>query len=432
VPLRPVQGCADPCVWRGLHHTEMNDYVSFELKSGWKGGGLVSPLPVHRRSGRRPLSPRRFPLNGSLFAARRRQPVLLLLAVTALFVTLMTVQAQAGTEAPSTAKLCANPAGQLTLPGADGCTSNTTEVALATADANVELEQRLTELALRVEDLGVENETLDVRVGDLKVENATLTAELARAEERIADLEETLGGVARDGDTLVFEGMNVQVVNGTGTTSGDPNSLGNLIIGYNDQTSGPFDRSGSHYLVVGDRHSYTAFGGIVAGRNNTASGPYASVSGGLGNVAEGEAASVTGGAVNTASGPYASVSGGQENVAEGRVASVSGGLDNVAEGRAASVSGGIINIASRDFASVSGGGWNEAEGQAASVSGGERNTASGLFASVSGGQHNVAEGDAASVSGGNRNTASGSLSSILGGRSIAVSVTFATSPATPQ
>jgi hypothetical protein len=38
--------------------------------------------------------------------------------------------------------------------------------------------------------------------------------------------------VTRDGDTLLFDGMNVQVANGTGTTDGEPNGTGNLIVGY--------------------------------------------------------------------------------------------------------------------------------------------------------------------------------------------------------
>lgn len=51
--------------------------------------------------------------------------------------------------------------------------------------------------------------------------------------------------------------------------------------------------------MTGNEHSYTSYGGIVAGGRNTASGPYSSVSGGYGNTASGGWASILGGNNNT-------------------------------------------------------------------------------------------------------------------------------------
>lgn len=177
--------------------------------------------------------------------------------------------------------------------------------------------------------------------------------------DRVEELEALLEGVSRQQvggrDTLRFEGVNVQVVNGTGSTSGTPNGTGNLIVGYDAAFGGVRNRSGSHYVVVGDEHQYTRFGGIVAGFQNTASGDWASVTGGHFHTASGEAASVSGGAGNRASGVGSSVSGGAGGQATAEWASVSGGDFNTASGRWSSVSGGRVNTAGASTASILGG-----------------------------------------------------------------------------
>lgn len=136
-----------------------------------------------------------------------------------------------------------------------------------------------------------------------------------------------------DGATLQFSGINVQIVSGSGTTSGTVNGKGNLIVGYNEsglctgvggrtcstnadcgadtclpQSVGP--TTGSHNLIVGALNGYGSYGGFVAGLRNTTSGSFASVSGGAGNTASGQFASVSGGGGNTANGQVSSISGG--------------------------------------------------------------------------------------------------------------------------
>jgi hypothetical protein len=180
-----------------------------------------------------------------------------------------------------------------------------------------------------------------------------LEAELADATAQLDAYETLLAGVTRQDvagrDTLRLSGMNVQVVNGTGTTAGDPNALGNLIIGYDTVRNVDSDKSGSHYLVVGDDHNYTRYGGIVAGIQNTASGDWASVSGGAFSTASGALSSVSGGNSNTASGEGSSVSGGSLNAASGRDASVSGGQSNTASGELSSILGGNSQTVSTIF-----------------------------------------------------------------------------------
>ena len=279
-----------------------------------------------------------------------------------------------------------------------------------------------------------------------------LEATIASLESQTAALEDILAGVSRSGDTLLMEGLNVQIVNGSGYTS-TANGLGNLIIGYNESDGD--DRSGSHFLVIGELHSYSTAAGIVAGYDNTVSGGYyasvvggsgntsgeyyATVVGGQGNLASGPSSvvlggrentasndwsMVSGGRDNTASGWYASVTGGQGNTAAGQYASVTAGQDNTASSSWDSVAGGYGNTANQGWASVSGGQSNNAAQQYASVSGGSGNTASGNASSVSGGTGNTASGSYSSVSGGSSNTADGAASSILGGELVSVATQY--------
>jgi hypothetical protein len=247
----------------------------------------------------------------------------------------------------------------------------------------------------------------------------------------LVNLDDGQGGTVT---TIRIEGANLQIVNGTGTTNGAVDGLGNLIVGYNEPGASPSDnRTGSHNIVTGQRNNFSSYGGLVTGTGNTVSGDWSSVSGGYGNTASGNGSSVSGGTYNTASGDYASVSGGFYNTASGDyAASVSGGKYNTASGTSSSVSGGYYNTASGYississgvnnatsgiFSSVSGGGNNTASANFSSVSGGINNTASGADSSVSGGYYNTASGVRSSVSGGNYNTASGDYSSsVSGGR----------------
>ncbi len=116
------------------------------------------------------------------------------------------------------------------------------------------------------------------------------------------------------GPHLIFEGVNLHIESGSGSTDdgGFPTGLGNLVVGYNEE---PFDlvagdRDGSHNIVLGPEHKYLSTGGFVAGLRNTISALSASVSGGQ---------------LNTASALFSSVSGGSDNTASGFVSSVIGG-----------------------------------------------------------------------------------------------------------
>ena len=71
---------------------------------------------------------------------------------------------------------------------------------------------------------------------------------------------------------MFFTGCNVNIQSGSGTTDGNVNGLGNLVVGY-DANTGGHARTGSHNLIVGDEHEYSSFGGLVAGFQNKIAAP---------------------------------------------------------------------------------------------------------------------------------------------------------------
>lgn len=231
--------------------------------------------------------------------------------------------------------------------------------------------------------------------GALTVDGTDVGAKLAALEARITELETLLAGVTRDGDLLTFSSMNVRIVNGQGATH-TTNGLGNLIVGYNEDHTGSAcypsaddcqyrgdeaedARTGSHNLITGVDHSYTAFGGLLAGRDNSIAGIFATVTGGAGNTASGGHASVSGGVINTASGRFSAVAGGQGNTVANHSASVAGGINNTAFGIGSSVAGGFDNTASETSSSVAGGAGNTASGHISSVAGGRDGFVSGSY-----------------------------------------------------
>lgn len=215
----------------------------------------------------------------------------------------------------------------------------------------------------------------------------------------VASHDEKLQFVTVEGNEMYITRANLNIRNGSGSTSGDPdapyanepNGLGNLIIGYNENGVPPCasgclpqpkrDRSGSHNLIMGEDNGYTSIGGIVVGFANSISAPYATITGGAYNASSGSFSTVTGGEINLATGEGASVSGGFGGVASGRWSSVSGGQSNTAEGEVSSVSGGGVNAASGLQSSISGGAGNKitSNGQDSSISGGAYRTMDNQF-----------------------------------------------------
>src|SRR5207253_1540014 len=87
---------------------------------------------------------------------------------------------------------------------------------------------------------------------------------------------------------VIFYGANLHIVSGSGQTV-DTTGLGNLVIGYDEDSLNAAiidgNRTGSHNLVVGPQHMFTASAGIVAGAVNFISSDFAAVTGGECNAA---------------------------------------------------------------------------------------------------------------------------------------------------
>jgi hypothetical protein len=243
--------------------------------------------------------------------------------------------------------------------------------------------------------------------------DSNLQARVTTLENEVSALRALLAGVTRNGTTLLLSGMNLQIQSGAGATDAHVNGLGNLIIGYNEN---PGSQTGSHNLVLGDGQSFTSYGSLVGGQNNTASGPFAAVLGER-NAATAATSSVTGGEFNQATAPYASVSGGCSGIAGPGSIAIDPTCINFSPGLGyfAAVSGGVGNHATGNDAAILGGYVNSASGIESTISGGAVSTASGTDASVSGGDDNQANGDESSISGGESNVAGDPFSAISGG-----------------
>jgi hypothetical protein len=223
----------------------------------------------------------------------------------------------------------------------------------------------------------------------------------------ISDIENKFSDVTRTSinghDSLVFEGMNVHIRNGSGSTTNN-NGLGNLLMGYNE---GSDTKNGSHVVVIGPQHHYNCTAGLVAGNNNKITGNQATVTGGQNNEATGNYASVSGGDGNTASGNYASVAGGEVNTASGLRAFVAGGDANNATSTEATVIGGVSNTASGVESFVGGGDTNSASAKRATVVGGQGSNATGADSLVAGGRDNTSGDKWTTIAGGRNNTING-------------------------
>ncbi|KZN61894.1 hypothetical protein N473_20345 [Pseudoalteromonas luteoviolacea CPMOR-1] len=213
-------------------------------------------------------------------------------------------------------------------------------------------------------------------------------------------------------NTLVINGCNLHIANGTGYTHkknnvSAANGVGNLILGYNTLKYGSqtpeLDRRGSHNVILGDGHSYQSTGTLITGRNNTVTGQSA----------------VIAGSGNQISGYGSAIMSGSNHTIEANHASIFGGTNNTiyADATWGSISGGETNRVYAQLASVIGGRHNSAFGIASSISGGQFNqtTTSAPYAVVVGGSDNKSGSPAAVVLGGRFNEANGEASTVAGG-----------------
>lgn len=132
---------------------------------------------------------------------------------------------------------------------------------------------------------------------------------------------------------------------------------------------------------------------VGGGERNRATESHATVGGGIDNVASGWASVIAGGTDNRASGTFSTIAGGTNNTAAGVDSMVGGGSNNDATGDWNAIGGGAGNTTSASHSTVAGGWVNTASNHKAAVGGGSFNVASGFHSTVPGGSFNEAQGD---------------------------------------
>jgi hypothetical protein len=158
--------------------------------------------------------------------------------------------------------------------------------------------------------------TLDGKVTIVDGKTMTVETKLGDLEKKmIPGLEKYVSVNTNDmngvkGPHIVIERANLHVRSGSGATddAGTLTGLGNLIVGYNEASTGV--RTGSHNLVGGNGNAFPSYGGLVFGLRNVVSAPYSAVMSGESNTANGVNAAVVAGNGNTASGVRSVVYGG--------------------------------------------------------------------------------------------------------------------------
>ena len=203
------------------------------------------------------------------------------------------------------------------------------------------------------------------------------------------------------------------------TGSGAPNVIGGSPANYvSNNVVGATIGGGGAVNYFGATYSNTvaaSFATIGGGVRNIAGGAESLVGGGYQNLAAGYISTIAGGAYNRAYGSEATVAGGAYNVATNDQAFVGGGYNNTASGSQSFVGSGYQNVSRGYISAIAGGAYNQASGSEASVGGGAYNLATNDQTTVAGGYQNTAFGLQATIGGGYQNAASGDTSFIGGG-----------------
>jgi hypothetical protein len=149
---------------------------------------------------------------------------------------------------------------------------------------------------------------------------STLEDELAAVEDELAAISEAttlpesvvrlaeVVTVDSSGD-VVFEGVNVWIRSGEGTTDATPNGKGNLLLGYGE-SDGTEARTGSHSLIIGPLNDWTAPYGLIVGSEHAISGAGSAIIGSVGASVSGTGSVVVGGSGGSVTHVYSVVVGG--------------------------------------------------------------------------------------------------------------------------
>jgi hypothetical protein len=183
---------------------------------------------------------------------------------------------------------------------------------------------------------------LETTTSNNSAEITAIDPELQQLTTRLEATEATLAPVQYDArnSAWIVSGVNLHVRNTSGTTDGDSDGTGNLIVGWNEAGEDD-ERTGSHNLIVGSGHNWESHSGVVSGTDHMLTSVGAAALGGEGNTVTAEGAVAIGGQDNVASGLLTVTLGGTDNVADGELALTAGGSGNDAAGTLSVALGGV-------------------------------------------------------------------------------------------
>jgi hypothetical protein len=213
------------------------------------------------------------------------------------------------------------------------------------------------------------------------------------------------------------------VINGHETNSLTISPTVGVTIAGGGSSGQPNTASGGFATVSGGNYNTAAYYSSVGGGEfNRATGDNSAIGGGLNNISSDYAATVGGGINNSAGGLYSTISGGNGNTVTGLNSTISGGFQSVAGGSYSTVSGGYGNRTAGNYSSALGGTVSYALGNYSVVTGGQNNTASGFHSIVAGGDSNQATANWSTTLGGLENVASGLYSIAAGQKAKATAI----------
>ncbi|MCO4771532.1 MAG: hypothetical protein KDA24_15980 [Deltaproteobacteria bacterium] len=159
--------------------------------------------------------------------------------------------------------------------------------------------------------------TTENRVAEHADAVVSLDVAMESVGQRVEYNERTLSPMDYDPSTktVTLTGVNLQVRNGTGSTAGEGDGTGNLIVGWNEQDDND-NRDGSHNVVIGSFHAYENHSGLAVGVDHALLGDGGAVLGGEANTVAGAGSVVVGGQDNSIFGMSSVVAGGAEQEIE--------------------------------------------------------------------------------------------------------------------
>jgi hypothetical protein len=170
----------------------------------------------------------------------------------------------------------------------------------------------------------------------------------------------------------------------------------------------------SGVIISGSTNLYDIFSSTSANLWSASTGSNSIIANnGTGNIAS-EAFTIAAGKNNSASGAYSIIIGGIENQASASYSFISNGYKNIASASSSFIGNGRYNKTSGNYSFIGNGYSNSATTNNSSVLGGQNNLASGAHSSVIGGIGNSATATHSFVGGGYKNLASGLVSIAAG------------------